>query len=159
MDNPYIFTWLIIGVVLATSELFIPGGVVIFLGISAFLIAGLYALGVSISVLDSIFIWLAISIFFVLVVRRFFIKFWPSEEKNEESTFSEISIGKLVRVVKKITPENNEGRIFHAGTSWPARSEKGEINEDEYAKILYRDGTSWIVEKTGKNITEDLWEI
>ncbi len=159
MDNPYIITWLILGAVLVVSELFIPGGVVIFLGVSALLIAGLYTLGISISILDSIFIWLAISIFFVLVIRRFFKKFWPSEEKNEESSFSEMAIGKLVRVVKRITPENSEGRIFHAGTSWPARSEKDEINEDEYAKILYRDGTSWIVEKTGKKITEDLWEI
>lgn len=157
--NPEIIIWLTIGIILILSELIIPGGVVIFLGFAALIIALIHQLGYSIGILDSIFIWLAISIFFVLVIRRLFVQFWPSDEKYEETDFNENAKDKLVPVLSEISDEHNKGRIQYAGTSWPAKSKSGTIPKDEYAKILYRDNVGWIVEPTGKKITEDLWEI
>lgn len=151
--------WLILGGVLIIAELIVPGGVVVFLGLAALIIAGILSLGYSIGVLNSIFLWLVISIFFVLVIRRALSRFWPSDEKFDQTDFNETAKGKPARVTVEVTETNMEGRIFYAGTSWPARSVSGKIPIDEIAKILYRDNAGWKVEPTGKKITEDLWEI
>jgi membrane protein implicated in regulation of membrane protease activity len=77
--------WLIFGIILILIELFIPGLIVIFFGVSAILMAGLIYLGFITNIFYQFFLWSILSIILVLTLRKITIKFYPSLEKYQFS--------------------------------------------------------------------------
>ena len=55
------------------------------------------------------------------------------------------AIGSEIEVTRTIGTDHNDGRIFFRGTTWNARSTKGEIPKESTAILHSREGNTWIV--------------
>ncbi|GIX41015.1 MAG: hypothetical protein KatS3mg129_0748 [Leptospiraceae bacterium] len=117
--------WVLLGFILSLLEIFIPGMIIIFFGISSFIMAILVYFGFISNLIYQFFYWSIISILLVLLLRRFVIKYFPSLEKNE---FSKDSLeGQKGIVIEEVNPYTGKGRVKVSGTYWKAISSLGTI--------------------------------
>jgi len=119
--------WLIGGSILVLLEFFVPGLVVIFLGGGALATSALLFLGY---IRDP---WLAIgcftlsSILMLATLRKMVLRFYPSVSEKVETDEEVLIVGKRAEVISPLTDHDYSGRVKYSGTTWPARSEAGEI--------------------------------
>jgi len=119
------FFWLILGLILSFLEIFIPGMVIIFFGISAFFISLFVYLGFVNNIFYQFFLWSLISLLQILLLRNFVLKFFPSHERNE---FTKDNLeGKKGIVIEEINPYKGTGKIKISGSYWKATSSMGTI--------------------------------
>ena len=137
---------IVIGVVFLVSELVLPGGVVMWLGVSSLIVAGLTHLGY-LENWSSIFIsWSFLSASMV-VTSLFCLKLYLDKDVVRKDYDQDRDVmGTLVEVETKVTTENHAGRIRFQGTSWEARSVAGEIAVTQKAVIVGRDNLTWLVQ-------------
>ena len=138
--------WLVSGLALMAFELVAPGLVVIFMGMSAVLVAGLQWIGILESLPASLATWMGLSVALVAVLRRVIARYIPAEVRRDHGDDELLALGKEVEVITDCTSGNQEGRIRFQGTSWPARTIEGAVPAGKRARLLYRDNLSWIVE-------------
>lgn len=119
--------WLIGGSLLVLLEFFIPGLVVIFLGGGALATSGLLYLGY---IRDP---WLAVtcftlsSVLMLVTLRKMVLRFYPSDTEKVETDEEVLIVGKRAETISTLTEHDYSGRVKYSGTTWPARSEAGEI--------------------------------
>jgi len=147
--------WIIAGVIIMFLELLTPGMVIVFFGASAVITGILYLFAIFQSLPIALFFWIATSLLLVLAFRKVAVKLFPSDSSYQFLEEDVEVIGTIVDVTKKITSLNNKGRIIFQGTTWPAVSNKGEINPGEKAKIILRDNISWVVEPVDELLIND----
>ncbi len=139
--------WIILGVILTVIEIFTPTFFVLLFGIGAFL-AGLFSyFGASITLQWVIF--LGVSAFLVIYVRKLFIKHvqgLPTREANVDEY-----IGKEAIVLKDVEKNSLSGRVKIEGEIWVAVTDEPEpIKAGELVKITGISGTKLIVKKEEK---------
>jgi membrane protein implicated in regulation of membrane protease activity len=137
--------WLIAGLLLIATELFIPGLVVCFLGLGAIIVAGLRWLGLITGIIPSFTVWFVTSIVSLLSLRHFLLRWVPSESTYTSSDEDLDAVGSIVEVVQTVS-ELEQGRIRYAGTTWPATTRHGTLLPGQKARLLYRDNLVWVVE-------------
>lgn len=137
--------WLIVGAVLILSEVIIPGGIVIFLGLSAVLVAGLVKLGVITDMITAFLTWFICSIFAMFVLRSFFMKYFEGDSRVQGVDEDADVIGSPVEVIEDISSKKN-GRIKFHETTWPAKSNEL-LTAGTSAFIAGRDGNTYIVRR------------
>lgn len=131
----YPLFWAILGAVFCLMELFLPTGFVeSTLGLSAFVVA-FVALGVpSFSV--QIVLWVALSLVFIFLLRRFVPKRTPYslQESTEARTLTAIAPGQT-------------GRVIYEGNSWQARcdDETITVGADQPVVVVRRKGNTLYV--------------
>lgn len=131
----YPLFWAILGAIFCLMELFLPTGFVeSTLGLSAFVVAFI-ALGVpSFSV--QIVLWVALSLVFIFLLRRFVPKRTPYslQESTEARTLTAIAPGQT-------------GRVIYEGNSWQARcdDETITIGADQPVVVVSRKGNTLYV--------------
>jgi membrane protein implicated in regulation of membrane protease activity len=131
----YPLFWAILGAIFCAMELFLPTGFVeSTLGLSAFVVAFI-ALGVpSFSV--QIVAWVALSLLFIFLLRRFVPKRTPYslQESTEARTLTAIAPGQT-------------GRVIYEGNSWQARcdDETSTIGADQPVVVVRRKGNTLYV--------------
>lgn len=148
MEDTITWAWLIAGIVLLVTELFLPGLVVSFLGLAAILVACFRWLGFLSGWIDSFGAWFITSIVLLMGVRTLVLRWFPGESSYQATDEDLEAIGSVVEVVDTIEGRDQEGgRIRYMGTSWPAKT-KGEfpIPAGKKAKLLYRENLIWVVE-------------
>lgn len=139
--------WLIGGSTLVLLEFLIPGLVVIFLGLGALITSGLLYLGY---LRDP---WLAIacfgvsSVLMLATIRKMVLRFYPSLTEKVETDEEVLIVGQKAQAISTLTAHDYSGRVKYSGTTWPARSEAGEIAEGEAVEILGQDNINLIVRK------------
>lgn len=138
--------WFLAGIGLIVAEIFLPGLVVSFLGLSAMIVAGLRWLGLFHGIIESFTAWFVISIVLLLTVRQLALKLLPSERTVQMTDEDVEAIGTVVDVVQPVNALDSAGRIRFAGTTWPAITKEGLIPVGGKAKLLYRDNVVWVVE-------------
>jgi inner membrane protein len=138
--------WLIAGIGLLVSELFIPGLITGFFGIGAILVAGLRWLGIVSGLTQSLIAWLGISFVLLVTLRQIALKWFPSQRTFEVTDEDITAAGTIVDVVQEIHPARADGRIRFGGTTWPAVSKQDVLLPGTKAKLLYRDNLVWVVE-------------
>jgi len=139
--------WWIIGLVLVLLELLLPGLVIVFLGLGAFLVAALVHFEIISGIFQELLAWFVSSLFFLVTLRFLVIMYYPSDTKKKDVNEDNEVIGTIVNLLEDIS-ENQKGRITHSGSTWPAVSENGEeIRAGEKVKIVGRDNLTWIVKK------------
>lgn len=131
----YPLFWAILGAVFCLMELFLPTGFVeSTLGISAFVVAFM-ALVVPIFSLQ-IVAWVALSLVFIVLLRRFMPTRTPSilQESTEARTLTAIAPGQA-------------GRVIYEGNSWQARcdDETITIGADQPVVVVSRKGNTLYV--------------
>jgi len=135
--------WLILGGLLIFLEVFIPGAILSFLGLSALIIGGLLHFQMISGFLYSMILWFILSIVFILFLRSFVLRFMPSVTEKQETCEEKHAEGSIVEVLERITPHGN-GRIRFRDTSWEAHSEET-LEKGAFAKIIASKDNGWIV--------------
>lgn len=144
MDNYSV--WIIAGVILAIAEIFLPGGIVFFLGAAALIVGvGIY-LGLINSAVVAIMVWFILSILLLLFMRSYFVKYFEGDSSIQDVDEENEHRGAIVEVVEDIFPYM-EGRIKYRDTTWIARS-NDELKTGQKAVITGRDGLCYIVKNT-----------
>src|SRR5687768_8757779 len=138
--------WLIAGIVLIATELFLPGLVVCFLGAAAIIVAVLRWFGLIPGLVESMTVWFITSIVLLIGLRHFLLKWIPSESTYDLTDEDIEAVGAIVDVVQTVSDSNQQGRIRFAGTTWPAVTREGTLLPGQKAKLLYRDNLVWVVE-------------
>jgi membrane protein implicated in regulation of membrane protease activity len=138
--------WFVGGLFLITTELFLPGLVVSFLGVAAILVAVFRWFGLLTGLLPSFTVWFVTSIILLISLRHFVLKWLPAETSFQVTDEDVDAAGRIVEVVKQINSGNDQGRIRYGGTTWPAISKEGVIPPGRKARLLYRDNLVWTVE-------------
>ena len=139
-------TWIIIGILLSLAEIFIPGGILLNLGIAALIVA----LGIKLALLDTwvltLTTWFIASSFLLFALYFVTNKFFKGDERVD-NVYEELDIyGKEVVVTEKIGPGKQTGRVEYQGTSWTALSDGSEIEAGSHVTIVCKDNISLVVE-------------
>ena len=146
MVDTITWVWLIAGIVLIATELFLPGLVVCFLGAAAIIVAALRWFGLIPGLMESFTVWFVTSIVLLLGLRHFLLKWIPSESTYDLTDEDVDAVGSIVDVVETVSDSNQQGRIRFAGTTWPAIARQGTLLAGQKAKLLYRDNLVWVVD-------------
>ncbi|BAY19764.1 hypothetical protein NIES21_56290 [Anabaenopsis circularis NIES-21] len=128
--------WLLAGSVLCLSELFLPSAFVAFMmGISAFVVALLSQLGLSLWL--QVAIWLLLSTMLVLLSRRFL------QPRRRKSKIQDAVIAETLTEI----PAGKTGRVLYEGNSWRARcdDDKLDVAPHQRVYVVRREGTTLIV--------------
>lgn len=138
--------WLLGGIILVASELFLPGLVVVFLGLGAMVVALLRWLGLIDSLAYSFTAWFVSSLALIVVLRSTLQRFVPSETSFTPLEDDADQFGAVAEVVETVSPRHTDGRISFQGTTWPATSDAVEIPPGTKVTILYRESLGWRVQ-------------
>ena len=145
MVDTITWLWLIAGLLLIATELFIPGLVVCFLGAAAILVAAFRWLGLVSGLMESFTVWFVTSIVLLIGLRHFLMRWIPSESTYTVADEDVDAVGSIVEVVQTVS-ESTQGRIRYAGTTWPAATLHGTLLPGQKARLLYRDNLVWVIE-------------
>ena len=128
--------WLLAGSVLCLMELLLPSAFVAFMmGISAFIVALLSVVGLSIWL--QVTIWLLLSTLLIVLSRRFLQprrRNFKIQDAVIAETLTEISAGQ-------------PGRVLYEGNSWRAKCDDEKLSSAPYQRVyvVRREGTTLIV--------------
>jgi membrane protein implicated in regulation of membrane protease activity len=137
--------WWIIGLIFVLLEFLLPGLVIVFLGLGAFVVAALLHFEIISGLFQELLTWFVSSIFFLVTLRFLVMMYYPSDTKKEDVNEDNEVIGTVVNLLEDIS-EKQKGRIKHSDSTWPAASENGkEIKAGEKVEIVGRDNLTWIV--------------
>ncbi|AFY43242.1 NfeD family protein [Nostoc sp. PCC 7107] len=128
--------WLLAGSVLCLSELFLPSAFVAFMmGISAFAVALLSQLGLSLWL--QVAIWLLLSTMLVVLSRRFL------QPRRRKSKIQDAIIAETLTEI----PAGKTGRVLYEGNSWRAKcdDDKLDVAPHQRVYVVRREGTTLIV--------------
>lgn len=134
MDSAII--WFLIGLGLVFAELAVPGVILIFIGVAAWLVAILDWCGVD-SLSIQLWVFGLASLGLVVFARRYVKSWFSGKETAAEGNLDEEFVGKTVLVVKAIT-KGDFGLVELKGAQWQATSETN-LKEGEHALVVDRD--------------------
>ncbi|HMY11207.1 MAG TPA: NfeD family protein [Turneriella sp.] len=137
--------WVIGGAVLVLLEFLVPGLVVVFLGLGALLTGGVLYLGWIKEPVALLAFFGFSSILMLATLRRFVMRFYPSDSERVEADEDKLLIGQKATVISTVYPSDFSGRIRFSGTTWSARSEGGEITEGAEVVIVGRENINFLV--------------
>lgn len=139
-------TWIVLALLFACLEIFVPGGILLNLGIASLLVA----IGVHQQILDTwvltLTTWFILATLLLIVVYFFTDRFFAGDT-TVENVHEELDIyGKTVQVVEQIGPGTNAGRVKFQGTTWTALSDGSIISPGSKASIVCKENISLVVE-------------
>ncbi len=138
MNDP-VLIWFLAGAVLMLLEIALPGLILIFFGIAAWVVSLASYLGL-VSGLSAQCMLFSITTILSLVLLRKYVKEWfVGNSKSEEGELDTEFIGKVVRVTMSIPGGPERGKVELKGADWNAYSEHPHA-EGEMVKVIERDG-------------------
>lgn len=141
-QNP-VLVWFVIGLVLLLAELAVPGLIVIFFGVGAWITA-LCCLVLDISFNTQLLIFMGTSIASLLLLRRSLQKSWwktGSPAKEMAAQF----VGRTCSVTEAIAPGPEGGKVRFNGTTWKAKAQVP-VSAGQTVKIIGKDSIVLFVE-------------
>lgn len=137
--------WFFSGFVLIVLEIFLPGLVVIFLGLANVTIAALRYAGIIEGDLATFGWWFVIAMAYVVFLRSLAAKFVPSISHKAVTADEAWIMGDQVEAISDINEENMDGRVRYQGTSWPAKMLEGRLKPGEKGHIVSREGIGFLI--------------
>ena len=141
--NNIALIWFVIGFVLFLLEFLMPGFILFFFAVGAWIVA-LLTLFFDLSINIQLIIFLGSSILTILLLRKWLKKVIRIRKSNSE--IEDELVGKTGRAETFIGPGQN-GKLDFKGTSWEARSDDI-IQKGENAIIIGNDSILLIVKST-----------
>ena len=113
--------WLIVGIVFLFLEFTVPGAILVFFSVGAFVTAVLVWLGVLPSLTGQLICFGAATLVTLLTLRRFWSRHFQGTTRDA-SAYDETAefVGQTARVIRKIVPGSGEGRVLFEGAEWKA---------------------------------------
>lgn len=134
MDTAII--WFLVGLALVLAEFAVPGVILVFFGVAAWIVALLDWIGVD-SFSIQLWIFGLTSLGLVFGARRFVKGWFSGKESSENGDIDEEFVGKIVTVVKPIEP-GGFGLVELKGAQWKAFSSHSHA-EGSSAVVIGRD--------------------
>lgn len=140
--------WFVAGLVLILMEFAVPGVILVFFGIGAWIVALLVYFDLLTTLTTQLFVYSAASIALILVLRKWVKdKFYGHVTGSQDLAHNlDDFSGYQVVALTDITPGKSGGLVEFKGADWKASSEE-EINKGEAATIVKNDGLTLIVKK------------
>ena len=113
--------WFFIGLILALLEFGIPGLIVLFFGIGAWVTA-LSCMLFDVGLNGQIIIFIVSSLLSILLLRKSLKKMFFKEDPDKEETLADEFIGQTAVVEQEITADK-PGKVSFKGAQWEAMSE------------------------------------
>ncbi len=136
--------WFLVGVVLLLLELAVPGLIIFFFGLGAWIVALCLVL-FDMSLTLQLLIFIITSVATLLLLRKFLKdKFFRQDDSNKASLEEEF-IGKTAITETELKP-GVSGKVNFKGTQWSAMSDET-IAKGERVKIIERESITLIVKK------------
>ena len=136
---------LVAGIALLVAELVLPGGIVMWLGVSSLLLVGARHYGYVQELPNLFFAWSALSVGLVSFSVLFLQRFFRGDVESNHFDDIEEAIGQEVEVETTVTRENNSGRVVYQGTAWKAQTDGEDIPVGSKAVITGRENITWLV--------------
>ncbi len=139
--------WFLIGLGVMLVELALPGFVIIFFGIGAWITALFVWLGVLENLNAQLLGFVGASIVSLLALRGWLQKTMQGRVSDTELSDTRLDdfIGNKAKVTVAITPDSTEGRVDFRGTQWAA-SAKVAIPAEAMVRIVSKDNLTLRVE-------------
>ncbi len=143
MNNPTLI-WFVIGAILFLLEFAIPGLVVMFFGIGAWIVSLAVSLHLVDSLTNQVLLFSVSSIISIVVLRKYLKAWFVGESNLEDEDFDEEFIGQRVKVIAAIPGGSEIGKVELKGTVWQAVSDHPH-SEGEIVKVIARNGLTLTV--------------
>ena len=130
--------WFLCGLIFLLSEFIIPGFVIFFFGVGAWVVALLLWLNIDISFTNQLFIFLVSSILSLVFFRRYGKKFYQATVKTDESQKFDDIRGEKATVTADIIPNGVGGKVEFHGTQWTAEADMP-IQKGAVVEVIERD--------------------
>ena len=139
--------WFLIGLGIMLVELALPGFVIIFFGIGAWITAFLVWVGVLDSLNAQLLAFVGASIASILALRGWLQRTLQGRVSDEELSETGLDdfIGHKAKVSVAISPDSTEGRVDFRGTGWAA-SARVAIPAEVTVRIVSKDNLTLQVE-------------
>lgn len=134
--TPALF-WFLSGVVLFILEMVVPGFVLFFFGVGAWITALLSWL-LPIGINSQILIFTVSSVIALLALRRLVKKSFIGDSTNENEEDSLAEKGSHVEIIQDIIPPA-EGKVRYSGTTWRATADRA-MKSGDLAEIVEQQG-------------------
>ena len=133
--------WFLVGLVLLVLEFIMPGLIIGFFGVGAWIVAiiCLFSAYVTGSINTQLIIFIVASVLALLLLRKWLKGMFIGHTKSEQDLTEDLNefIGERVVVKEKITPKAG-GKVELHGTNWVAEAEE-EIAEGTVVEIIAKD--------------------
>jgi membrane protein implicated in regulation of membrane protease activity len=130
--------WFLLGAVLVVAEFFVPGILLVFFGVSAWVVSALVACVpyVRSHIALQIAIWAVLSVALLFSLRRWLTAQLTgfTSQKEDLTKLPQECVGQHVEVVEAIAP-GRAGRVMWKGTLWKAEAPR-EIAAGQMAEIV-----------------------
>ncbi len=147
MTNPALL-WFLVGLALVLAEFAVPGVVLVFFGIGAWLVAALTASGVTPGAESQLLVFAGGSLLFLFALRRLFKGWFVGGSSTNGVTGPENLdefLGKTARVTAAITGPDDPGTVEFKGAQWAAACESP-VAVGALVRIVALDGLTFHVE-------------
>jgi inner membrane protein len=144
LSNPAVI-WFFIGLVLLLLEMAVPGLIVMFFGVGAWvtaLITAIFHPGIN----TQIIIFVITSVILLLLLRKYLKHNFFDKNKNMQDDLDEEFIGKFATAETDFV-KDAEGKVTFNGTLWSAIAES-EIKKGEKVKIVGRENITFKIKST-----------
>jgi len=136
--------WFLVGVVLLLLELALPGLIIFFFGLGAWIVALCLVL-FDINLTWQLLIFVISSLAGLVLLRKFLKDKFFKEDDSNKASLEEEFIGKTAIADTNLEP-GVSGKVNFKGTQWPAISNET-IEKGEKVRIVERDSITLIVKK------------
>jgi membrane protein implicated in regulation of membrane protease activity len=133
--------WFLVGLGLVVAEIAIPGIILVFFGVAAWVVSITTYFGITSSIEVQLILFSIVSVLLLFTLRKFIrnqLTGHVTGEQNPANNLDEFA-GKVVPVRETIKPGPEGGRVEFKGAEWKAVSEE-EIEEGKMAVIIAADG-------------------
>ena len=140
--------WFLIGLALILSEFAIPGVILVFFGLGAWIVSGLVGIGLLDSLGVQIALFGAASVVLLFTLRRSFKSWFMGDVSDSTPSGSENRdeyLGKTATALSDI-PAGGRGKVEFKGAHWNAHATTALVTGDR-ATITALDGLTLTVEK------------
>jgi membrane protein implicated in regulation of membrane protease activity len=140
--------WFVAGLVLILMEFAVPGVILVFFGIGAWIVAILVYLDLLTSLTSQLFVYSAASIVLIVALRKWVKdKFYGHITGAQDLTHNlDDFAGHRVTVLADVIPGKAGGLVEFKGSDWRATSDE-EIKKGETATVIKNEGLTLIIKR------------
>ena len=143
-----IWFWLPLAAFFILAELILPGGIVIFLGLGALVVAGAILFGFVENWASALTLWFISTLVLIVMLRSVAMKIAGGDASVANTDETVDAFGEIVDVVESIGPGEKKGRVDFRGTEWQALGDGAVIESGSKATVVSQDNITLIVQPT-----------
>ena len=147
ISKPWVI-WFLIGLVFMLMEFILPGLIVLFFGIGAWITA-LCTVLFDLNLNAQLIVFIATSILSLLFLRKYFKRIFVGKEEKAVDEILEEFVGKTV-IAEVDCNKGRIGMVTFKGSRWEAMSES-DVKKGDHLKIVGKESIKLLVEPLDKN--------